>query len=191
MHYSCTFLQLQSFLYHVNIQFHTKSACSLHTTSLFSENTPSCKLSRAIHLKGSLTLPPDLSCLKYPKLYMSSASPKSATLITELLSILSEWRVLSKLQSPLQARLQFVKEHFKVYIHAVSCCQVSVHKVLWCQIFHPLGHLPAHTEEELLHCSNLRWEWVWVIGVSLTKPHTCGTALQKCVWNVLCLLALI
>ena len=73
--------------------------CSLHTTSLFSENTPSCKLSRAIHLKGSLTLPPDLSCLKYPELYMSSASPKSATLITESLSILSEWRVLSRLQT--------------------------------------------------------------------------------------------
>ena len=88
-------------------------ACSLHTTSLFSENTPSCKLSRAIHLKGSLTLPPDLSCLKYPDLYMSSASPKSATLITQSPSILSTWEMLSKLQSALQARLQFVKEKFQ------------------------------------------------------------------------------
>ena len=72
-------------------------ATNIHTTSLFCENSPSCKLSRAIHLKGSLTLPPDLFCRKYPELYMFSARPKSATLITPPPSILSTWEMLSKL----------------------------------------------------------------------------------------------
>ena len=139
-------------------------ACSLHTTSLFSENIPSCKLSRAIHLKGSLTLPPDLSCLKYPDLYMSSASPKSATLITQSPSILSAWEMLVTKQLPYKLDCNLWKNtSTKVYIHAVSCCQVSVHKILWCQIVHPLSYLPAQVEEELLYRSNLGWEWVWVI----------------------------
>ena len=67
--------------------------CRQLTTSLFCEKSPSCMLSRGIHLKGSFTLLPDLSCLKYSELYISSASPKSATLMIPLPSILWWWKI--------------------------------------------------------------------------------------------------
>ena len=69
--------------------------CVQLTTSLFCENRPSCMLSSGIHLNGSFIMFPDLSCLKYSELYISSASPKSATLMTPPLSILWLWKMHS------------------------------------------------------------------------------------------------
>ena len=61
----------------------------LLTTSVFSEKIASSMLSKAIHLMGSFT-PSLLSCLKYIFSYVFLERPKSATLITPLLSILEK-----------------------------------------------------------------------------------------------------
>ena len=66
------------------------SSALLHTTSVLVVKTPSLRLSRAIHLNGSLTLSL-LSCLKYPlPISSSTAKPKSVTFMMPSLSILCE-----------------------------------------------------------------------------------------------------
>ena len=65
---------------HTNKSTIMDSDTSVHTTSVFSLNTPPVILSGAIYLKGSFTLS-SLPCLKYPVVYTSSDRPKSATLM--------------------------------------------------------------------------------------------------------------
>lgn len=80
------------------MQFHTthlqdirgsKRWLGIRTTSDFSEKIESLMHSRANHLMGSFMLVSLSSCLKYSlDVSMVSESPKSATLITKLTSIL-------------------------------------------------------------------------------------------------------
>ena len=42
------------------------------------------------------------------------------------------------------------------HLHAVPCCQVSVHYIHPCEVFHSLGYLMAYIHQLLENCFNLR-----------------------------------
>ena len=118
-------------------------------------------LSGGSHLSGSFT-GESSSWRKYSFTPMLSESPKSATLITKLQSIL-------KVLSPIQSILAFFSYH---YLHAVSSCQVYVHHFHASKIFHSLGNLNAHVHQ------------LFANDLHLVQQKTQGIAIKKTRMNL-------
>ena len=101
-------------------------------------------LSGGSHFIGTLT-GDSWSCRKYSLVPMLSDSPKSATFITKLQSILHA----------LSVHVCRVALILACYSHAVPCCQISVYNFHTGKILHSLSNLNAHIQQLLTHNLNL------------------------------------